>query len=103
MFFFKKIINFFIYLSFYDEISGKNLFIQYCSACHQNGQNIILPEKNLRLKTLKLNGMDNSKSILYQIINGKNGMPAFGGRLNFEEIEKITTYILDESEYNPTN
>jgi mono/diheme cytochrome c family protein len=31
-------------------------------------------------------------------VNGKNGMPAFGGRLNEKDIEKITEYILRESD-----
>jgi cytochrome c6 len=80
------------------SFSGKSLFMDNCSVCHRNGQNIILPEKNLQLKTLKLNGMNTSKSIVYQIVNGKNGMPAFGGRLNEKDIEKITEYILRESD-----
>jgi cytochrome c6 len=43
---------------------------------------------------LKANGMDNINSIIYQITNGKNGMPAFGSRLEEKEIEEIANYIL---------
>jgi len=44
--------------------------------------------------------MDNSKSIEYQIRNGKNGMPAFGGRLKNEEIEKLAVYVIQSSQTN---
>ena len=37
--------------------------------------------------------MNNLDSIIYQILNGKNGMPAFGGRLNEQQIEQIAEYM----------
>ena len=80
-----------------DFNSGKELFNINCLACHKNGQNVIIPEKNLKYETLEENGMNNIDSIMYQIINGKNGMPAFGGRLKDLEIEEIAQYVLKES------
>jgi cytochrome c6 len=77
--------------------NGEKLFSKNCSACHLDGNNIIIPEKNLAKETLKENGMDSISAISYQILNGKNGMPAFGGRLTEEEIEKIATYVLETS------
>ena len=74
--------------------SGEKLFSQNCSACHLGGINIIIPEKNLTKETLAENGMNSISAISYQILNGKNGMPAFGGRLTEEEIEKIANYVL---------
>jgi cytochrome c6 len=44
--------------------------------------------------------MYNQDAIVYQILNGKNGMPAFGGRLNESEIEEIANYVLFASEKN---
>ena len=41
--------------------------------------------------------MANLDAIIYQILNGKNGMPAFGGRLNDPEIEQIAKYVLKQS------
>ena len=73
---------------------GEKLFSQHCSACHLGGINIIIPEKNLTKETLVENGMNSISAISYQILNGKNGMPAFGGRLTEEEIEKIANYVL---------
>ncbi len=74
--------------------NGEKLFSQNCSACHLDGTNIIIPEKNLLKETLQENGMDSVSAISYQILNGKNGMPAFGGRLKEEEIEAIAIYVL---------
>jgi cytochrome c6 len=74
--------------------NGEKLFSQNCSACHLDGTNIIIPEKNLLKETLKENGMASVSAISYQILNGKNGMPAFGGRLKEEEIESIAIYVL---------
>ena len=41
--------------------------------------------------------MNTLNSISYQIINGKNGMPAFGGRLQEDEIEILASYVLKQS------
>ena len=77
---------------------GMQLFKTNCIACHNQGINIIIPEKNLERKTLEANGMYSVEAIRYQISNGKNGMPAFGGRLKETEIEEIAEYVVIESE-----
>lgn len=82
---------------------GEQLFFSNCNVCHRDGNNIIIPEKNLKLETLKANGMENLESIIYQVTNGKNGMPAFGGRLKEEEIEKIAKYVLEKTTINFQN
>jgi cytochrome c6 len=76
---------------------GEELFNNNCSVCHLGGNNIIIPEKNLKFETLEANGMNTTSAIKYQIINGKNGMPAFGGRLKEIEIEEIAKYVLDNA------
>jgi hypothetical protein len=43
--------------------------------------NLIIPEKNLKKEILQANGIYSQDAIKYQVLNGKNGMPAFGGRL----------------------
>ena len=77
---------------------GEQLFETNCMGCHINGKNLIIPEKNLQKETLKNNGMDTVDSLMYQITNGKNGMPAFGGRLTENQIETIAYYVLERSE-----
>jgi cytochrome c6 len=74
---------------------GGELFEKNCVVCHIGGNNLIIPEKNLRKETLKANGMNSITAISYQVLNGKNGMPAFGGRLKESEIEQIAIYVLE--------
>lgn len=83
--------------------TGKELFLKNCAVCHIQGNNVIIPEKNLKKEALEENGMNNINAISYQILNGKNGMPAFGERLKESEIEIIAKYVLEQSELNFQN
>jgi len=85
---------------FPDYAVGKEIFRSHCIACHNQGRNLIIPEKNLKKEALEANGMNNLNAISYQVINGKNGMPAFGGRLLEEEIEAVSIYVLKQSSLN---
>lgn len=91
------------FLSFSQEVKansferGESIFLNNCAVCHSGGNNIIIPEKNLKKETLEANGMNTKSAIAYQVLNGKNGMPAFGGRLKESEIEAVAIYVLDES------
>ena len=90
---------FFLLLSFsLDLDSGKKIFSSNCNVCHSGGNNIIIPEKNFKKQTLELNGMNDLNSIIYQIINGKNGMPAFGGRLKEQQIREVAHYVIEQIE-----
>jgi len=73
--------------------SGEQLFMMNCNSCHIQGTNIIIPEKGLKKEILDTNGLNNINAIIYQIRNGKNGMPAFGGRLTETEIKDIANYV----------
>ena len=59
----------FIYLSLpeelgaIDSVKGEDLFKKHCSGCHINGGNIIRRSKNLKLSSLKRNGIDDPESI----------------------------------------
>ena len=77
---------------------GEILFGNYCFQCHQNGNTVLFPEKNLKKETLERNGVNSIESIRYLVKNGKNGMPAFGGKLKEEDIDKIASYILEEAQ-----
>jgi cytochrome c6 len=83
-----------------DVQTGKEIFFSNCIICHYQGKNIIIPEKNLKKETLEANGMNTVNAITYQVLNGKNGMPAFGGRLNETEIEQVANYVLEQSKIN---
>ena len=79
---------------------GKEIFIKNCMVCHIGGKNLIIPEKNLKKETLEANGMNTVRAISYQILNGKNGMPAFGGRLTEDEIKDVASYVIEKSIHN---
>jgi|APFre7841882630_1041343.scaffolds.fasta_scaffold10376_2 cytochrome c6 len=104
-----KIILFFFFFFFCEKNiesksinleKGEKIFQNNCLVCHQGGNNIIIAEKNLKKESLETNGMNSIVSISYQVINGKNGMPAFGGRLKEEDILEVANYILFQSEKN---
>lgn len=75
---------------------GQKIFLTNCNVCHIGGENIIIPEKTLKKTVIAINGMNNLDAIIYQVINGKNGMPAFGGRLKEKDIEEVANYILEK-------
>ena len=98
-----KLFCFLVFLSSCQEVKattldkGESIFLNNCAVCHSGGNNIIIPEKNLKKETLEANGMATKSAIEYQVLNGKNGMPAFGGRLKETDIEAVAIYVLDES------
>lgn len=83
-----------------DVGAGEQVFNANCAACHAGGQNVIMPEKTLEKEALEqyLAGGRNAKAIVTQVTNGKNAMPAFGGRLDDEAIENVAAYVLATSE-----
>lgn len=76
---------------------GEQVFIGNCSACHRGGENSIMPDKTLKKNVLEENSMYSVSAITYQVKNGKNAMPAFGDRLEDEDIEDVVNYVLNQS------
>ncbi|KAL7533049.1 hypothetical protein ACHAXR_006273 [Thalassiosira sp. AJA248-18] len=83
-----------------DVGAGEQVFNANCAACHAGGQNVIMPEKTLEKDALDsyLAGGRNEKAVMTQVTNGKNAMPAFGGRLSDEDIANVATYVIATSE-----
>jgi len=81
-----------------DIENGEKIFTANCSACHAGGNNVIMPEKTLKKDVLEANGMKSVDAITYQVTNGKNAMPAFGGRLSDSDIEDVANYVLQQTE-----
>nr|YP_010336899.1 cytochrome c553 [Madagascaria erythrocladioides]QUE28936.1 PetJ [Madagascaria erythrocladioides]UNJ16484.1 cytochrome c553 [Madagascaria erythrocladioides] len=77
---------------------GAQVFTANCSACHAGGNNVIMPEKTLKKEALAEYGMNSVAAITNQVTNGKNAMPAFGGRLTDGDIEDVANYVLSQSE-----
>ena len=67
--FFIAFISIFIFIIFPDNShaistnSGKILFENHCAGCHLNGGNIIRRSKNLKISSLRRNGIDNPEVI----------------------------------------
>jgi cytochrome c6 len=78
--------------------NGERIFTANCAACHAGGNNVIMPEKTLKKDALETNGMKSVSAITYQVTNGKNAMPAFGGRLSDTDIEDVANYVLSQSD-----
>ncbi|KAM3102747.1 cytochrome c6 PetJ [Phormidesmis sp. 146-12] len=77
---------------------GQHIFNANCSACHIGGNNVIIANKTLRKEALEKYSMNSLAAIRTQVINGKNAMPSFKGRLQDDEIEAVAEYVLSQSE-----
>ena len=80
--------------------SGEKVFSANCAACHAGGNNVIAPEKTLKIDALEDNKKDNIDAIVYQVTNGNNAMPAFGDRLSEDEIKYVANYVLNQAKTN---
>lgn len=82
----------------FDLEAGEQVFSANCSACHAGGNNAIQADKTLKKDALEANQMNDVQAITNQVTNGKNAMPAFGGRLAEEDIDNVAHYVLSQSE-----
>ena len=82
-----------------DAAAGQQIFDGNCAACHAGGQNVIVPEKTLEREDLEqyLDGGFNEKAVIRQVTNGKNAMPAFGGRLPDDDIANVAAFVISTS------
>eukprot|EP00898_Chlorokybus_atmophyticus_P000501 jgi/Chlat1/1451/Chrsp12S02004 len=78
---------------------GESVFTNNCAACHSGGQNVVQPEKTLFKASLEqyLEGGYNVDAIKYQVINGKNAMPAWEDRLDEDEIDAVAKYVYEKA------
>nr|UNJ15434.1 cytochrome c553 [Cyanidioschyzonaceae sp. 1] len=79
-----------------DLAHGEQIFSANCAACHAGGNNVIMPEKTLKLDALEANQMNNVEAISYQVRNGKNAMPSFS-RLSDNDIDDVANYVLAQA------
>jgi cytochrome c6 len=81
-----------------DLVNGAKVFSTNCAACHMGGGNLVNASKTLKKEDLAKYEMASLDAIKTQVTNGKNAMPAFGGRLTAAQIEDVAVYVLDQSE-----
>jgi cytochrome c6 len=87
-----------------DLANGAKIFGANCAACHMGGANVIMANKTLKSdalsKYLDKYSDDPVAAIAYQVTNGKNAMPAFGGRLSAAQIQDVASYVADQATKN---
>lgn len=85
-----------------DPAAGAKIFSANCAACHMGGNNVIMADKTLKKaaleKYLDQYTADPQAAVSYQVKNGKNAMPAFGGRLSDDQIADVASYVVAQAE-----
>ena len=76
---------------------GEQVFTANCAGCHMGGQNVLVADKTLQIADLERNSKDSVNAIVNQVTNGNGGMPAFGARLDENEIQSVATYVLNQA------
>jgi len=83
-----------------DLENGETVFQANCASCHAGGNNSIVPEKKIKKAELEkyLTGGYKVESIITQVTNGKNSMPAFGDKLGPDDIEDVANYVYGQAD-----
>ena len=81
-----------------DAANGAKVFSANCAACHAGGNNLVNAQKTLKKADLEKYDMYSLEKIQYQVIHGKNAMPAFGGRLTDAQVEDVAAYVLSQAD-----
>jgi cytochrome c6 len=81
-----------------DAALGAKVFSANCAACHMGGNNVVMANKTLKKEALEQFSMYSADAITTQVTNGKNAMPAFGGRLSADEIANVAAYVLSQAD-----
>jgi len=112
IFFFKKLKVFFLisfcctffYLSLPKEINaieanlGENLFTHNCAGCHINGGNIIRRSKNLKISSLKRDGIDNQEAIAQIARQGVGIMSGYEDELGDNGDQIVANWIWEQAQ-----
>ena len=94
----------FFYLSLPKELNaieadlGENLFKHNCAACHINGGNIIRRSKNLKISSLKRNGIDNPEAIAKIARQGIGIMSGYEDRLGDNGDQIVANWVWEQAQ-----
>ena len=78
--------------------SGKYLFKNHCAGCHFNGGNIIRRSKNLKISSLKHNGIDNPGAIAKIARQGIGIMDGYEEQLGDDGDQIVANWILEQAQ-----
>ena len=72
---------------------GENLFKHNCAGCHINGGNIIRRSKNLKISSLKRNGIDNPEAIAKIARQGVGIMSGYEDELGDNGAQIVANWV----------
>ena len=81
-----------------DADLGKNLFKNHCAGCHINGGNIIRRSKNLKISSLKHNGIDNPEAIAKIASQGIGIMNGYKEQLGDNGDQIVGNWIWEQAQ-----
>tara|TARA_B100001250_G_C19480768_1_gene648599 strand:+ start:317 stop:685 length:369 start_codon:yes stop_codon:yes gene_type:complete len=81
-----------------DANSGKNLFKNHCAGCHINGGNIIRRSKNLKISSLKHNGIDDPQAIAKIARQGIGIMDGYQDQLGNNGDQIVAIWIWEQAQ-----
>ena len=94
----------FFFISFSKEVNaleenlGKHIFENHCAGCHINGGNIIRRSKNLKISSLKHNGIDNSEAIAKIARQGIGIMDGYKDQLDNNGDQIVANWIWEQAQ-----
>ena len=77
---------------------GKSLFENHCAGCHLNGGNIIRRSKNLKISSLKRNGIEDSNEIAKIARQGIGIMDGYENLLGENGDQIVADWIWDQAQ-----
>ncbi len=81
-----------------DTNSGQNLFKNHCAGCHINGGNIIRRSKNLKISSLKRNGIDDPKTIAKIARQGVGIMSGYEDELGDNGDQIVANWVWEQAQ-----
>ena len=77
---------------------GENLFKNNCAGCHINGGNIIRRSKNLKISSLKRNGIDNQEAIAKIARQGIGIMNGYEDELGDNGDQIVANWVWEQAQ-----
>ena len=81
-----------------DADLGKSLFKNNCAGCHINGSNIIRRSKNLKISSLKHNGIEDPEAIAKIARQGIGIMDGYKDQLGDNGDQIVAIWILEQAQ-----
>ena len=77
---------------------GENIFKNHCAGCHINGGNIIRRSKNLKISSLRRNGIDSPQAIAEIARKGIGIMDGYEKQLGENKDQIVAKWIWEQAQ-----